>query len=160
MKTQLIKLCKMKLNRAVHRGNPYTPFVEQEEFGQGERPQKAPIGGDVGVQNGDQLLVETRRENPSLPSSFSHSKSATGEGLETIPPLGPTPSATGERLESLSHPETPANKRQHKAETGSHKGAAGRAKCCGSSTSETQAHEACLSWSWKRTAKKPSSLQP
>lgn len=50
MKTRLIKLCKMELNKVVHRGNPHTPFppgVMQKELGQGKRPQKVPTGGSV-----------------------------------------------------------------------------------------------------------------
>lgn len=105
MKTHLINLCKMVLNKAVLRGNPHTPFLHQvlrARTGTRQRPQKTPVGGDVGVQMVISCLWGPG-ENPLLPRSFLHTKQSH------------RPLVQGRQLRPSTNP---ASKMQHQAEAG------------------------------------------
>ena len=126
--------------------HPLSPSdIQQEELGQGnwDRARQLPRDGGVGVHNGDLLPPAKIAPCSPDPSLIQSKASAPGDGLETVPPPSPRQhvAASGGGLEICSHPRIPANKRPHKAETGCHRGAGGRADCCGSTTAETRARD-------------------
>lgn len=97
----LIKFSMMKLNKVVFAGNPDTPFsgARQQELGESKRSTKTPTGGDVGVQNGDQLAATGGQARKPLASQIllSYKAKAIYHWREA---------------EVCSHPRTPTNKRQ------------------------------------------------